>query len=106
MLIHNLETWSVTSAGEKNIKLVNNSTGDRVVSVMYINPLSDCDITVKGFVSDDDTSGIELKCVDIANLSKVDAIESAGNYMFVVEPYYKVNISVSGTADILIKALN
>ena len=106
MLIQRLETWSVSGSGEKKIKLINNLTGDRVVSVMYINPLSDCEITVTGYVSEDDATGVALKSVDIANLSKCDTIENAGNYMLIVEPYYKVKLEVDGTADIIIKALN
>lgn len=106
MIIQNYDLWSVTETGEKKIRLVRNDNGNRVISTLYLNPQADCSITVKGYVDEEDTVGVALKCVDIANLEKKDSITAKGTYLFVVEPYCKLTISVTGTADIGVKCLN
>ena len=105
MKIINSFTWDIESSGEKTIKFNNNNIGDTVASELYLNPLDDCTIEVKGFVSDDDTEGVVLTAVDIAGLEKVSEVTSAGNYLYVVGSYYKVIVSVTGTATVLGKYL-
>lgn len=100
------ESWNVTSSGTKTVKLCGNANGDRAISTMYLNPLADINLVVKGYVSDEDTEGVVLMAVDIANLEKAeDGIALAGNYLFIVEPYFKVVITATGSAEVLIKTL-
>lgn len=103
MRIIDCEKWQVASSGTREIVFTSNKSGDNVASEFYVNPLSDCAIAVKGYVSPDDTTGIALKCVDIANMEKKNSITSAGDYLFMVGSFYKVSLSVTGTADIILK---
>lgn len=105
MKIINTEVWDVTSSGTKTIKFNENQLGDTSVSELYLNPLSNCTIVVKGFVDSADNTGIVLKCVDIANLEKKSSVTAAGNYCYMVGSYYKVDVAVTGTSKILIKSL-
>lgn len=105
MKIINAEKWEVEEAGTKTLIFNNNQVGDTVASELYINPLDNVDIAVTAYVGPDDENGVALKCVDIANYEVKDAITEAGNYMFMVGSFYKVDIDATGTADVLIKYL-
>ncbi len=105
MRIIKTEKWEVEDSGEKTIIFTENKPGDTVASELYINPLDDCSIAVTGYVDKADDTGITLKCVDIAGLEKKDEVTEAGNYLYMVSSYQKVEIAVTGTATILLKWL-
>lgn len=97
--------WEVTNSTTKTINLNRNKAGDTVASELYLNPLTNCTIVVRGFVSDEDNTGIILNCVDIGNLEKVNEVTKAGNYCYIVGSYYKVNINITGTSKVIYKYL-
>lgn len=105
MKIINSEKWSVTSNGSKDLFFNRNKQGDTVASELYVNSLSNCAIVVKGYVSPDDTTGIVLGAFNAATMDKVANVTAAGNYLYMVSSYYKVNIAVTGTSDINLKWL-
>lgn len=105
MKIVNYEHWEVEDSGEKKVVFNRNQLGDTVVSELYVNPESDCTVVVTGYVDEDDTVGQVLKCVDIANLEKMDEVTVAGNYLYMVGSYCDVKIEVTGTSNVNIKEL-
>lgn len=105
MKIIKAETWDVTGSGTREILFNKNKIGDVVASELYLNPIADCTIVVKGYVGEDDATGITLKAVDIANLEKKSSVTTAGDYMYLVGSFYKVSVAVTGTAKVQIKYL-
>lgn len=104
MRIINHEVWEVTGSGNKIIKLNDGKQGDTISSELYLTPLANCTVVVKGYSDDADTGRI-LKCIDIANLEKKDSVSAAGTYCYMVSPFTKVEIAVTGTADVIIEYL-
>ncbi len=100
------EVWDVEGNGVKTITFTaDNSMGDAVASEMYVNPLSDVTVTVTGYVDKADSTGTVLKCIDIANLEKVDAVTKKGDYCYMVGSFYRVKIEVNGSSKVIIKYL-
>lgn len=103
MKIRKVETWE-NASGLHQIHLVENAAGNVVCSELYLSPMSDCSIEVKGFTGDND-SGKVLAAIDMLNLKKINEITEAGTYCFVTSPYTMLEVNISGTSTINVKQL-
>ena len=97
------DSLTFTAAGSQILQLNHGLNAEVAPSAIFVRTLSTVGVTVKGYAGPDDASGIALKGIDVVNLEKVDSVNAAGEYGFIVAGFEKVEIAVSGACTIVVR---
>lgn len=82
--------------GTKSIILNKNQSGDATVSILYLQPVDDIQISVYGYVIDE---AIAMKVTDVANYNIVSSITGQGLYSLSADSLWKVDLVYSSNSN-------
>lgn len=104
MKIVDYRELGVSGTTDYTINFNKNEIGNTVTSEVYVQLLSDCEMTATGYVSSK-KNGVSLKMINLGDFSTAETATEAGLYLILAGSLESLKLDFDGTSQVIIKTI-